>query len=430
MKKLLFIQAVPRHPSGGSAVASWMLQALKQEWAVTILTWSPYDFGAPDRYYGTSLRPNEFTVRCAPWPLRPLRRFDPDPWSIQPTSYLLRMCKKIGDDYDVIASADDESDFGRPGLQYVHYPHMARHYARYVEHGDGRPAPDILRLLRGQVRPWMLVADFSFERMKSNLTVVNSDWTGRQFKDVYGIDPVTIYPPVPGDFGEIPWDDRENGIICLGRPNPRKRFELAVDVLNRLREVAPDLHLHIVTNKGQLPVERAYYSQIRALVRANSSRVQLHEDLPREELAQLISRQRYGFHAQIDEHFGIAPAELVRAGCITFVHDSGGQVEIVGKDSRLVWSTAEEAADKIRGVVNDRRQQADLQEYLSGRKELFTVETFAAAIRQAARNVAAPRGTVNGQTIPTTNTKFAERQTTASGEQSIGERRESVHGAS
>ena len=34
--------------------------------------------------------------------------------------------------------------------------------------------------------------------MKGNLSLVNSEWTGRRFRDLYGVDPVTLYPPVPG----------------------------------------------------------------------------------------------------------------------------------------------------------------------------------------------------------------------------------------
>lgn len=384
MKKLLFLQAVPRHPSGGSAVASWMLEALKREYAVTILTWHPYDFDGPNRAYGTSLRPDEFTVRCAPALLRPLRHLDPDPWSYQPTSYLLRVCKKIGDEYDVICSADDESDFGRRGLQYVHYPHLARHYERQRRLAGGPASSTLRRLIRGETRPWMVVAGYSFERMKRNHTLVNSNWTARLYRQVYGTDADTVYPPVPGDFPDVPWNQRENAFVCLGRPSPLKRFELAVEVLGRVRERAPDLCLHVVTNGGETPDERSYFARTRALAEAHASWVRLHVNLPRGELTRLVSRQRYGFHARVDEHFGIAPAELIRAGCITFVHDSGGQVEIVDRDPRLVWGTADEAVRKIAAVVGDPGQQADLSDFLHRRRELFSVETFSAAIRHAA----------------------------------------------
>jgi glycosyltransferase involved in cell wall biosynthesis len=75
---------------------------------------------------------------------------------------------------------------------------------------------------------------------------------------------------------------------------------------------------------------RDYPAFLRALAQANSSWVTLHEDISRGVLAELVARQRYGMHAQIDGDFGMAVAEMLRAGCIPFVHNSGGPPEIVG----------------------------------------------------------------------------------------------------
>ena len=178
----------------------------------------------------------------------------------------------------------------------------------------------------------MFISDFSFDRMKGNLSLVNSEWTGRRFRDLYGVEPVTLYPPVPGAFPHVPWEEREDGFVCIGRIHPGKRLDWIIETIARTRRIAPRLRLHIVGTRGQKPEEVMRLRRLRPFLEANSSWVHLHEDLPRDELANLAARQRYGIHAQVDEHFGIAPAEMVRAGCITFVHDSGGQVEIMGND--------------------------------------------------------------------------------------------------
>ena len=44
-------------------------------------------------------------------------------------------------------------------------------------------------------------------------------------------------------------------------------------------------------------------------------------------------------------------AEMARAGCVVFVHDSGGQVEAIGGLAALRWRTADEAVARIRDVV-------------------------------------------------------------------------------
>jgi glycosyltransferase involved in cell wall biosynthesis len=112
------------------------------------------------------------------------------------------------------------------------------------------------------------------------------------------------------------------------------------------------------------------------VVRENSPWVLLHENLSREELIDLISSHRYGIHANIEEHFGIAVGEMIKAGCIVFVHNSGGQVEIVGRDERLIYGTEEEAIEKIVRVMGDPDEQMSLIDYLKSRKEIFSTEKF------------------------------------------------------
>ena len=75
--------------------------------------------------------------------------------------------------------------------------------------------------------------DFSFERMKQTVTLVNSNWTGCRVREIYGMPARTVYPPVPGTFPDIPWERREDGFVCIGRFDPGKRLEFVADVLGR-----------------------------------------------------------------------------------------------------------------------------------------------------------------------------------------------------
>ncbi len=384
-KRLLFVQPVLDPPGGSNAVASWMIEALKGEYAISVLTWRPPDLAAINRFYGTALRESDFSPMTGPPILRALFRLDPDPDSIQPSNYLLRIGKKIADDFDLIVSANNEADFGRPSIQYVHYPYLASSYARFPHSCGETIGRRVRALLRREIRPWMFISDFSFDRMKGNLSLVNSEWTGRRFRDLYGIEPVTLYPPVPGAFPHVPWEEREDGFVCIGRIHPGKRLDWIIETIARTRRIAPRLRLHIVGTRGQKPEEVMCLRRLAPLLEANSSWVHLHEDLPRDELANLAARQRYGIHAQVDEHFGIAPAEMVRAGCITFVHDSGGQVEIVGNDPRLTFDSTEQAVERISAVVSDPGRQADLVEFLSTRKDLFSTERFVAELWRVVR---------------------------------------------
>jgi glycosyltransferase involved in cell wall biosynthesis len=395
--RLLLIQPILDPPGGGNAVSAWMLEALKDEFAITVLTCGPCDLEAINRFYGTSLRVSDFAVKSPHALIRFLFRLDRDENSIQSANYLLRVCKKIGPEFDLILSANNEVDFGRPGIQYIHYPYLAPHYSRYL-HSRGETAWQTLRgLFRKEIAPWMVISDFSFERMKNNLSLVNSNWTGRRLKEFYGIDSHTLYPPVPGVFPQVPWKERENGFVCIGRIHPDKRFGWIIETLAQVRRTTPDLQLHIVGTRGSKIKEDLCFRRLSPLLKANASWIQLHENLSLSELANLVAHQRYGIHAQVEEHFGIAVAEMVRGGCITFVHNSGGQVEIVGNDPRLLFDSDEHAIERINAVLSDRQRQADLIRFIDDRKDLFSTERFMNEMRRVVRGFrAGPNATWRG----------------------------------
>jgi glycosyltransferase involved in cell wall biosynthesis len=78
----------------------------------------------------------------------------------------------------------------------------------------------------------------------------------------------------------------------------------------------------------------------------------------------------------------MAPAEIQRAGCITFVHNSGGPVEIVGGDERLLFNNVEDAADKIVRVLRDPQVEADLRRHVAAQRERFTAQAFCESLRE------------------------------------------------
>jgi glycosyltransferase involved in cell wall biosynthesis len=107
------------------------------------------------------------------------------------------------------------------------------HYPRF---DPGRPEVDLrwyhLRpALAVYLRLCTRIGDFSPARMRSNLTLVNSDWTRRRVRALHGIEPTVLFPPVPGDFPDVPWSEREDGVVCLGRLSPEKRVEDVVAVV-------------------------------------------------------------------------------------------------------------------------------------------------------------------------------------------------------
>jgi glycosyltransferase involved in cell wall biosynthesis len=385
-RKILIVHQSWQPPGGSNAVAAWIAEALKSHYALTLLAWNRVNTAELNRFYGTTLQPTDFTVIYPNRLLRMLFKLDPDPGSLQPTAYLMRVCHKIRRHYDlVMGAAVEEMDLGGPGLLYIHYPELSRFWPKYRDCAGKPLAAKILHLLKGETRPWMILANYSLERLKENAILANSDWTGSLFERIYGVKTRTLYPPVQTPAAERTWSQRPNWFLASGRFNPLKRLDWIVSTLSQVRKTQPDLMLHLAGTRAKVGGGPKHYCELRRLAEANSNWVTLHENLSRQDLCQLTAQVRYGIHAQINEHFGIAPAEVLMGGGIPFVHNSGGQVEISGRDPRLCFTTQEDAVEKITAVMRDHGAQEAILESLAPRKKMFTCERFVEGIREAVR---------------------------------------------
>jgi glycosyltransferase involved in cell wall biosynthesis len=358
-----------------------MLEALRDEHELSLLTWEPPDLAACNRYFGTSLRPGDFRLHLVPAVVRRLGRLTPTSASLLKHTYLVRSGHALAARHDVVLGANNEVDFGRPGVQYIHYPKI----------GMARPEADLhwyhasQTLLGLYARLCARVGHFSTARMRANLTLVNSAYIGDLVRSLHGIEPVVLHPPVPGDFPPVPWEERADAFVCIGRISREKRIETIVDVLRRVRAAGGEVGLHVVGTPDDPPCWR----RVRALAREHAAWMTLHTDLPRAELVRLVAHQRWGIHAMAEEHFGIAVAEMVRAGCIVFVPDDGGQVEIVGEEARLRWTSPEDAVGKILATLADTSRQAALRAHLAERAGLFSTERFCSELRALVRDLSA-----------------------------------------
>jgi glycosyltransferase involved in cell wall biosynthesis len=374
--RILFLQPSFSPPGGGNGVAAWMLQALRDEHEVTAFTWAPLDVEAMNRFWGTSLRTGDVRTLRVPAGVRRLVDAVPLPLALLRSCIMLRIAKRLGPHFDVPVTANNEADFGTVGVQYVHYPWNA----------FPRPQVD----LRWYHVPWLLppyyrlcqaISGFSTAAVHRNITLVNSDWTGRLSHRRYGITSRTVYPPVTAPASTPTWEQREPGFVCVGRIAPEKALDRVIDVVAGVRQRVPEVTLHIVGT----PDDRRYFARIAR--RAAAAGFHVHRNLPRAGLTDLLAHQRYGIHGMLEEHFGMAPAELVRAGCIVWVPDGGGQVEIVD-DPRLVYHSVDDAVARIVAVLRDPHEQATLRKHLAGRAALFSPERFMGEVRAAVEDAA------------------------------------------
>jgi glycosyltransferase involved in cell wall biosynthesis len=357
--RVLLVQQSIDPPGGGNAVAAWMLHALHDVHEVSTLTIRAWDPSRVDRFFGTTLARANIRQRYP----AVIRRVPGSPNHLTRLrmALLFGAAQRLAPEFDVLVTADNYGAFGRRGLQYLHYPIALRpEPARW-------PA-----LVTVYYRLCDRLSGLSWDTARLNETLANSRWTAEALRELHGLDSRVLYPPVLDPGAGAAWEARSNTFLCVGRFHGSKRFELVIALVNRVRRWLPDARLHIVGSN----VDAEYTERIRRLAAPFREWITIDEDLSRAKIAELMGTCRYAIHAMEYEHFGMAVAEMARAGCVVFVHDSGGQVEAVGGAPELLWQTPDDAERRIRRVVEDVDLQRALSSQLREHAARFSPERF------------------------------------------------------
>lgn len=378
-KRALFVQPSLQPPGGGNGVAAWMIQALGEEYAVTALTWAEVDVNQIDSHFGTTLA-TQTTHFVRAWPtLSRFARLTPIGLDLLKDSLLLRAAQRLAPSFDVVMGANNEVDYGRRGLQYVHYP-------KYL-----RPRPPtearwfhVTPLLRSYYKTCETLANFDASRMRENVTWANSSWTAALLSKLHGIDATVVPPPVRFSATPQPWEDRTPRVLCVGRISPEKEIEKVISIVERARVSFPSLRLTVAGGPGP----HAYMSRIAAMTSERAAWMDLRVDVPRAELEKLMATSQYGLQGMTEEHFGMAAGEMMAAGCLVFLPAGGGQVELVRGNSRFLYESADEAAAKLVAASHPEAAKSLLL-FLAERGRAFGVDRFMSQVREAARTLAA-----------------------------------------
>lgn len=375
MKRVLLVQPSIQPPGGSNGAAAWVLQALAGEHRVTVLSWQPVEIDPINRFFGTSLQRSAFDTIEVPRSWRMIADRLPTPSNLIKLSLLMRYTRKVSAGFDVIFGLYNETDYGRRGIQYVHFPTYLRPRPQVDLRWYHPPQAglDVYYALADRI------AGFSLERMKANLTLVNSDWTGAHVTQFLGITTRTLYPPVVDPAPGLPWDRRRNGFLALGRVSPEKEYERVMKILSQVRVHAPDITLTIVGTSDRHT--HGYLRSLMTLARSLGSWIDFRDNLSRDEVRALMASHRYGIHGMREEHFGMAPAELARAGAIVWVPRGGGQMEIVGGEAALMYESDEDAVKKITTTLADQHEQQRLRAHLAAVSEKFSTDNFVRQVR-------------------------------------------------
>jgi glycosyltransferase involved in cell wall biosynthesis len=241
--------------------------------------------------------------------------------------------------------------------------------------------------MAGRIRPWVALSGATLSGLAANLTVTNSRWTARRIHDAYGWDAEVLYPPAQWSSEPVPWDDRDDAFACVGRISGEKRILQIIDLMERVRRRGHDVRLEIIGND----LYPDYTRQVRERASQAGGWVALGFDLDRASMERKLSRCRYGIHAMVDEHFGIAVAEMVRAGCVVFARVGGGPEEILGAHDELMFDSDDQAVDRICAMLDAPERQKRALQHLADRRGMFGPEQFMNALKARVRRFARTR---------------------------------------
>ncbi len=358
-----------RGGAGSEARAVWLAEALKTRYRVTLASMGPINLEKLNSMYGTGLSAGEVSTVSLPKPRGLGHSFD------ALRSYPLgRWAKAAAKEFEVMISCYNMMDFGRRGIQFVADFSFDDELRRSLD-----PAPSMRRkalyrkspLRSAYLRLGRMLGRQSDDGWRKNLTIANSEWTRRLLEEKHGLAAEVIYPPVQSEPSGMAWEKRENGFVVLARMAPEKRIERTIAVIGEARRSGLDIHLHILAREDQ----REYAAEIRDLCQRNSTWAHYEGFVVGERKREMIARHRFGMSSRKSEPFGISVAEMVGAGCIVWVPNGGGQIEIVDHPE-LIYESDTAAVCSILRVLESPDLQESLRNHLSDRARIFSTERF------------------------------------------------------
>jgi len=366
-------------PGGGSeACAMWTVQALQDESRVTLITMGRPDLEALNRGCGSSVVGSRIEVRSLAIPPGTRTRFD-----ALRGFRLARYCRRHARAFDVMISTYNVMDFGVAGIQRIGDFSFDDNLRRELHAGTGAADRGYYKASAGRSLYLALarvLAGGKRDGWKRNRTVANSEWTRGLLLDRFGVASEVIYPPIAGGCPKVPWEEREDGFVVMGRPVPEKGLRTVIEILGDVRREKP-IHLHILGRRGRT----AYAREIEEICRHNRDWVRFEGEVYGPEKEELLAGHKYGISGCRNEAFGIAVGETVKAGAIVWVPAGGGQTEIVAHPS-LIYSGREDAVALILAALGDPAREAGLRHHLEARAAAFSTGRFVDGMRALVRD--------------------------------------------
>ena len=346
------------HPNfgwgGGEAVCVWIIKALIDKYDIDlIVTGKNVTISRINQFYQTGFKEDDFNIIPV---LSPLQGY------FLKFNMIQRYFKNHQQKYHFAISSNNEMDFGKRGIQYIHYPIL-------YENRSGLFKKIYKKLL-------LFWSQFHFEGMRNNLTLTNSIWTKKIIIKHYDLECRVLYPSVVEEIPILKEVIKGQSFVCIGRIARSKELGKIIRILSEVKKNFPEITLDII---GYVE-EREYFKRIKRIAE-DTDWVKIRTNLSRAAMMKAIMKYKYGIHGMKKEHFGIAVLEMIKAGIIPFVPNDGGQVEIVA-NKHLIYGDEKDAVQKIKNLLGNPSLQEKTLKQLQVQNKRFSREVFVKQIRE------------------------------------------------
>lgn len=359
-----------------------VLDALQDEHELSLLTAADVtDWDGLNEYFGTDVREIPVTTLGIggldfDTVMRPVERMGYFRSLLQHTAFN-RFCRQAGSGTDLLVSTWNELSVDVDSVQYVHFPRLHEEMTPTDDYEDRRAARAIVNAARAVGRQ---LAGYDESAVRAATLLANSAWTAEHVTERYGVSPTVLNPPIDttGLSPTRPWDEREDGFLFLSRIAPEKNIPWLIEILQGVRDRGHDVHFHVIGPRDSGAPD--HFATVESLAEEHEF-VTLEGPMHGEPLREMLRGHKYGINGARSEQFGMAIAEMVAAGMIPFVPNSGGQRELVNENPAVMFDTTTEAVDRISDVVSDERRAERIRSGFPDIEAKYGKEVFQERIR-------------------------------------------------
>ncbi len=353
---------------GSEARAAWCLQALRDAGhRVSLLTYAkPASLQMLNLHCGTSLGHRDFDWQQAPFPLS-TRALAKVRWRL-----FEHYCARRARSFDALISAHNPLDINGRCIQFAadfSWDEEAR-----LSLDPAVAAPAWRRLLQPTYNWLTRPRRPATQWLRNHVVVANSHWTATRMQQRYGVrDCRVIHPPVM-HVAPPATRTNEHGFLWMGRVSPEKRLEDAVAIIARVRAAGHQVELWVAGDVTDTDYARGLVRLLRG-----EPWVRFLGQVEGEDKLRLLQRARFGLHTRPREPFGIAVAEMMKAGCIVFAPDDGGPREML-TGTPLLFHSTQGAAQTIVRTLESPWSWSELSDEVATRGLGWSTATFSAKV--------------------------------------------------